>query len=48
MEVLSLKEQPDGSAILELELTEEENRLLVEYAVITILKDKIAKESINE
>ena len=48
MEVLSLKEQPDGSAILELELTEEEDRLLVEYAVVNILMDKIAKENTDE
>ena len=41
MEVLSVKEQPDGSAIVELSMTEEENNILVEHAVIDILKKQI-------
>jgi len=49
MEVLSIKEQPDGSAIIELSMTEEENNLLVEYAVIDILKKEIKRaEEQNE
>lgn len=48
MEVLSIKEQPDGSTIVELEMTEQENNILIEYAVIDILKKQIeASEIIN-
>lgn len=41
MEVISIKEMEDGSAELTLEMTEEENRLLIEYAVVDILKEHI-------
>lgn len=45
MEVIEIKEKKDGSAELILELTEEENRLLVEYAVIDILTKTLEKEA---
>lgn len=41
MKVLSIKEQPDGSALLDLEMTEEERDLFIEIGVITCLKEKI-------
>ena len=43
MEVLSIEEQEDGSAIVELNMTQEENDFLVEYAVIDILKKQIER-----
>jgi len=43
MEVLSIKEQDDGSAIVELSMTEEENNILVEHAVVDILKKQIKR-----
>ena len=43
MEVLSIEEQEDGSAILTLNMTEEENRLLVEHAVVDILGKQIER-----
>ena len=41
MKVLSIKEQPDGSAILDLEMTREEQNLFIEIGVITCLKEKL-------
>ena len=41
MEVLSIEEQEDGSAIVELSMSDEENNFLVEYAVVDILKKEI-------
>lgn len=43
MEVISIEEQEDGSAIVNLNMTEEENNMLVGFAVNTILKDQIEK-----
>ena len=43
MDVLSIEEQEDGSAILTLNMTEEENRLLVEHAVVDILGKQIER-----
>ena len=43
MEVLSIKEQDDGSAIVELSMTEEENNILVEHAIVDILKKQIKR-----
>lgn len=45
MEVIEIKEKEDGSAELILDLTEEENRLFVEYAVIDILTKTLEKEA---
>ena len=41
MDVTKIEENSDGSATLHLDLTEEEARLLIEFAVITLLKEKI-------
>ena len=43
MEVLKITEQEDGSADLELNLSEEETKLLIEYAVRHIIRDYISK-----
>jgi len=43
MKVLDLIENEDGSATLNLELTEEENRLLIEYAIQHLLREKFKK-----
>jgi ribosomal protein L25 (general stress protein Ctc) len=43
MDVLSIEEQKDGSAIVTLEMTEKENDMLVEHAVIDILKKQLEK-----
>lgn len=43
MRVLNLIEYKDGSAALNLELTEEENRLLIEYAIQQLLREKLKK-----
>ena len=44
MKVLKFDEQPDGSAILEIEITEKENQFFVEYAVTNIIKEQIERE----
>ena len=41
MEVTNIDEHKDGSATLHLECTDEEVDFLVQYVVITILKNKI-------
>ena len=46
VEVLNIKENNDGSATLNLDLTEYEKQALIEYAIIDILK-KRCKEEIN-
>ncbi len=43
MDVLSVEEQEDGSAIVTLNMTEKENDMLVEHAVIDILKKQIER-----
>lgn len=43
MEILKITENPDGSAILDLEISKEENNMLIQYAVINILKKQIDK-----
>ena len=45
MEVISITDQEDGSAIVELSMTEEENNFFVEYAVVDILKKQIERMS---
>ena len=44
MKVLEINEQEDGSAILEVEITKEENRFYIEYAVTDILRKQIERE----
>jgi hypothetical protein len=41
MEVLEITELEEGGAIIKLEITEEENDLLIGYAVRNILKESI-------
>lgn len=43
MDVLSIEEQEDGSAIVTLNMTQKENDLLVEYAVVNLLKEHIER-----
>ncbi len=43
MDVLNIEEQKDGSAIVTLNMTEEENNILIEYAVINILREQIKR-----
>jgi hypothetical protein len=43
MKVLKFDEQPDGSAIIEVEITEEENQFFIEYAVTNIIKEQIER-----
>lgn len=45
MEVLSIKENDDGSAIVEFDMSEEEKRMLIEYAVVDILYKEFKKVS---
>ena len=43
MDVLSIEEQDDGSAIVTLNMTQQENDILVEYAVVDILKKQFER-----
>jgi len=43
MKILKITDQPDGSAIVEMELSDEENNFFVEYAVVDILKKQIER-----
>ena len=44
MEILEIKEQEDGSALVTLDLTREEQRLLIEKGFNTVLIEYIEKE----
>lgn len=44
MDVIKVIENKDGSATLELELTKDEIRLLVEKAINDLLRDAVNKE----
>lgn len=46
MEVLKITDNPDGSATVTLEISEEENNLLIQYAITNILKEEIKKKEI--
>jgi hypothetical protein len=41
MRILKIKEQKDGSAVMDIELTKEEQWQLINYAVVHILKEQI-------
>jgi hypothetical protein len=43
MKVLKITDQPDGSAIIEIEMSDEENNFFVEYAVVDILKKQLER-----
>lgn len=47
MEVLSIKKQPNGSAIVELEMTESEQNVFTEIGIIYILKEKVKEMKEN-
>ena len=38
MKVLSIEDQPDGSAIIEVEITEHERNTILEYGFIQLIK----------
>lgn len=44
MNVIEYKENEDGTATFSLEMTDEENRALIEYAVTKLLEEYIKKE----
>ena len=44
IEILNTIEHEDGSATIILEMSDEENRLLIEYAVVNLLKEYIERE----
>ena len=41
MEVLKINDNPDGTATLDLEMSNEEQKLLIQYAVTNLLKEYI-------
>ena len=43
MEILKFIENDDGSATVNIEISEEENNLLIQYAITNILKEEIEK-----
>jgi hypothetical protein len=43
MNILKITDNPDGSCDLELELTQEENNMLIEYAVTNLLREMIER-----
>ena len=45
MEVLSVTDQEDGSAIVELEMTEQEQNWLIQHAVCDIIQKAIDRDS---
>jgi len=44
MKTLKFVENDDGSATVTLEISEEENNTLIQYAITNILKEEIEKE----
>lgn len=49
MRVISIQDQPDGSAIVEVEMTEKEKDLCIEIGLITMVKEgiKIYEDSLR-
>ena len=43
MDVLKITEQPDGSALVDVEMSEEEQGMLLSYAVTNLLKEHIER-----
>ena len=41
MKILDLLEKPDGSAIMQVDLSQEEVRMLIEYALVGLLQEAI-------
>ena len=44
MKVIKIDEHKDGSATIHFDMTEEEQKDLIEYALLTIIKKHIEKE----
>lgn len=44
MDIVDMTENEDGSLTIEVTLTEDENRFLVEYAIVDILKGYIEEQ----
>lgn len=48
MEVLDITENRDGSIFMVMEISKEENRSLLEYAITNILKEEIERHEKEE
>ena len=48
MEVLKITDNPDGSATLDLEINNEEQKLLIQYAVTNLIKEYIERNKKND
>ena len=48
LKVTKFEEQEDGSAIVELEMDEETKGMLIEYAIVDLLKKMIEREENSE
>jgi len=44
MDILNMEDQPDGSVILEIEMTTEEQNILIKYAILDLVKKACEKE----
>jgi len=47
MDVIEIKEQEDGSALVTIEITEEENQLLIKKALNDILRERFDTEKVR-
>ena len=47
MEVLNIKDKDDGSCELDCEFTDEEIKILLNYAIINIIREYIKKEGVT-
>lgn len=48
MEILKITDNPDGSATLDLEMNKEENDMIIQYAVVKLLKEYIESKEIKD
>lgn len=48
MEVIDIKELPDGGADLTVDVTEEESKLLIGYAIKHLLAEYLEKEKLTK
>lgn len=48
MEILKITDNPDGSATIDFEMNNEEQRLLIQYAVVNLLKEQIKSKEVDE
>lgn len=47
MEVLNMEDQPDGSVILEIEMTNKEQTMLVKYAILDLIRKECERRCFN-